>query len=156
MLKVAGGFGIAIGALSSVASTEEDSIHPGHHPWGFNGPLDTYDAAAIRRGHMVYTSVCAACHSMDRIAYRNLIGVCYTEAEAKKLAEAIEVEDGPNDEGEMFERAGKLSDYFPNPYKSEEEVADKKNIYVTIVCRQRKLDIERSETHPLCQVVRES
>ena len=51
--------------------------------------------------------------------YRNLVGVCYSEEEAKKLAAAITVVDGPNDEGEMFERPGKLSDRFPAPYKNE-------------------------------------
>jgi ubiquinol-cytochrome c reductase cytochrome c1 subunit len=69
----------------------------------------------------VYTQVCASCHSLSRISYRNLVGVCYTEEEAKKLAAAITVVDGPNDEGEMFERPGKLSDPFPKPYKNEEQ-----------------------------------
>jgi len=68
----------------------------------------------------VYKQVCSACHSMDRIAYRNLIGVSHTEAEAKALAETIEVKDGPNEQGEYFMRPGKLSDYFPRPYANEE------------------------------------
>jgi hypothetical protein len=46
---------------------------------------------SIRRGHIVYTQVCASCHSMNRISYRNLVGVCYNEAETKELAAAIEV-----------------------------------------------------------------
>lgn len=78
-------------------------------------------SCSIRRGHQVYTQVCASCHSLSRISYRNLVGVCYSEEEAKKLAAAITVVDGPNDEGEMFERPGKLSDPFPNPYKNEEQ-----------------------------------
>ena len=49
-----------------------------------------------------------------------MIGVCYTEDEVKALAEDIEVQDGPNDEGEMFDRSGKPSDYFPSPYPNEE------------------------------------
>ena len=57
---------------------------------------------------------------MNRLAYRNLVGVCYSEAEAKKIAEDKTVVDGPNDQGEMFDRAGKLSDHFPAPYKNEE------------------------------------
>ena len=36
------------------------------------------------------------------------------------MAEETEVVDGPNDEGEMFERPGKASDYFPSPYPNEE------------------------------------
>lgn len=58
---------------------------------------------------------------MNRISYRNLVGTIYTEEEAKKLAEDITVEDGPNDAGEMFDRPGKLSDHLPAPYKNEEQ-----------------------------------
>jgi ubiquinol-cytochrome c reductase cytochrome c1 subunit len=57
---------------------------------------------------------------MNRVAYRNLVGVAFTEEEAKQLAEEVEVEDGPNDEGEMFTRPGRLSDYFPAPYPNAE------------------------------------
>ena len=78
------------------------------------------DAASLRRGHQVYAQVCASCHGLSRIAYRNLVGVCYSEAEMKAMAEDTDVKDGPNDEGEMFERPGKLSDYFPSPYPNEE------------------------------------
>lgn len=76
---------------------------------------------SIRRGYEVYRNVCATCHSMNRVAYRNLVGVAYTEDEMKTLIEEVEVEDGPNDEGESFERAAKLSDYFPSPYRNEQE-----------------------------------
>jgi len=70
---------------------------------------------------MVYTQVCASCHSLSRISYRNLVGVCYSEEEAKAMAADITVVDGPNDTGEMFDRAGKLSDRLPSPYKNEEQ-----------------------------------
>jgi ubiquinol-cytochrome c reductase cytochrome c1 subunit len=70
---------------------------------------------------MVFSQVCSSCHSLNRVAYRNLVGVCYTEAEAKKLAGDITVIDGPNDAGEMFERPGKLSDHFKAPYANEEQ-----------------------------------
>ncbi len=42
--------------------------------------------------------------------------VCLTEEEAKKFAAEVDYKDGPNQEGEMFERPGKLSDYMPRPY----------------------------------------
>lgn len=64
--------------------------------------------------------VCAACHSVNQLHYRNLVGVAYTEEEAKAMAADAEVTDGPNDEGEMFERPGRLSDPLPAPYASEE------------------------------------
>ena len=68
----------------------------------------------------VYTQVCAACHSVSQLHYRNLVGVAYTEEEAKAMAAESEVVDGPNDEGEAFERPGRLSDPLPRPYSSEE------------------------------------
>ena len=74
----------------------------------------------IRRGHQVYQQVCASCHSMSLISYRDLVGVAYTEEETKAMAAEIEVVDGPNDEGEMFTRPGKLSDHFPQPYANEQ------------------------------------
>jgi cytochrome c1 len=74
----------------------------------------------IRRGHQGYQQVCASCHSMSLISYRDLVGVAYTEEETKAMAAEIEVVDGPNDEGEMFTRPGKLSDRFPQPYANEQ------------------------------------
>lgn len=76
--------------------------------------------ASIRRGFQVYREVCSACHSLDRIAWRNLVGVSHTADEARILAEEVEYTDGPNDQGENFQRPGKLSDYLPAPYPNEE------------------------------------
>lgn len=56
----------------------------------------------------VYKEVCSACHSMKRVHYRNLVGNTHTMDEAKALAEDIEVQDGPNDQGEYFTRPGKV------------------------------------------------
>jgi len=95
-------------------------IHPPAQPWSHGGFLQAYDAASLRRGHQVYAQVCASCHGLSRVAYRNLVGVCYSESEVKAMAEDTDVQDGPNDEGEMFERPGKPSDYFPSPYPNEE------------------------------------
>lgn len=104
----------------SLADEAEHGLHPPQYPWSHDGFFSSYDARAIRRGFQVYQQVCAACHSLNQIHYRNLVGVCYTEDEAKELAMDIEVMDGPNDEGEMFERPGKLSDKIPSPYANEE------------------------------------
>ena len=85
----------------------------------FAVPRSSYDHRAIRRGFQVYSQVCATCHSLSLIHYRDLVGVSHTEEEAKALAMEIEVTDGPNDEGENFERPGKLSDKLPSPYMNE-------------------------------------
>ncbi|XP_038989304.1 cytochrome c1-1, heme protein, mitochondrial-like isoform X1 [Phoenix dactylifera] len=89
-------------------------------PWPHKGILSSYDHASIRRGHQFYQQVCASCHSMSLISYRDLVGVAYTEEETKAMAAEVEVVDGPNDEGEMFTRPGKLSDRFPQPYPNEQ------------------------------------
>ncbi|KAG7085260.1 hypothetical protein E1B28_013864, partial [Marasmius oreades] len=98
----------------------DEGLHPTHYPWPHDGFFDTFDHASIRRGYQVYREVCAACHSLDRIAWRNLVGVSHTVDEARTMAEEVEYQDGPNDEGEMFMRPGKLSDYMPAPYPNEE------------------------------------
>lgn len=107
--------------LSSKQAQCSDAMHAPHYPWSHNGPMSAYDAASIRRGHLVYAQVCAACHGLQKIAFRNLVGVCYTEQEAKDLAAEKEYLDGPDDTGEMFDRPGKLSDYIRSPYRNENE-----------------------------------
>ncbi|KAH9544487.1 hypothetical protein CY35_13G123400 [Sphagnum magellanicum] len=102
------------------ADEAEHGLHSPYYPWTHNGIFSSYDHTSIRRGHQVFKQVCAACHSMNLIAYRDLIGVAYTEDEVKEIAAEIEVQDGPNDEGEMFSRPGKPSDYFPAPYANEQ------------------------------------
>mmetsp|Transcript_5529 Transcript_5529/g.5705 ORF Transcript_5529/g.5705 Transcript_5529/m.5705 type:complete len:271 (+) Transcript_5529:95-907(+) len=105
----------------STSNCSEDHIPSLDYGWPHHGALASFDYASIRRGFQVYRQVCASCHSVDKIAFRSLVGVTHTEAQAKAIAESYEVEDGPNDEGEMFVRPGKLSDTIPGPYKNEEQ-----------------------------------
>jgi ubiquinol-cytochrome c reductase cytochrome c1 subunit len=106
---------------SSAQCSGEDHIPSLDFGWSHSGPLSSYDYASIRRGFQVYRQVCASCHSVNRVAFRSLVGVTHDEASMKKIAESYEVTDGPNDAGEMFERPGKLSDNIPGPYKNEEQ-----------------------------------
>ena len=87
--------------------------------WSFNGPLGTFDRNEIRRGLQVYRDVCAACHSLNLVAYRHLGGVGFTEEEIKTIAAAVQIVDGPNDAGEMFERAGRPADRFKSPFAND-------------------------------------
>jgi len=125
--------GTTAGGAAALAAALDDSVkadmvlHPPKLPWSHNGPLDSLDHASIRRGYQVYKQVCAACHSMRFLAFRNLVDVAYSESEAKELAADAMVVDGPNDAGEMFERPGKLSDYFPKPYANDEAAAAANN-----------------------------
>ncbi len=89
--------------------------------WTFKGLFGKFDRASLQRGYQVYTEVCAACHSMKYLSYRNLAekgGPEFSEAQAKAIAASFEVTDGPNADGEMFTRPGKLSDKFVMPYEN--------------------------------------
>jgi ubiquinol-cytochrome c reductase cytochrome c1 subunit len=87
--------------------------------WSFNGPFGTFDKAAMQRGFQVYREVCSGCHSLKYIAFRNFSDLGYNEAEIKVIAAEYDVEDGPNDEGEMFERPGIPADRMPSPYPND-------------------------------------
>jgi ubiquinol-cytochrome c reductase cytochrome c1 subunit len=115
-----GSSGALLFALDQSVKASGTDAHPSKMPWNHNGIISSLDHASVRRGYEVYKQVCAACHSMRYIAYRNLVGVSHTESEAKAEAEEVQVRDGPNEAGEYFMRPGKLSDYFPNPYANEE------------------------------------
>ncbi|KAJ8686341.1 hypothetical protein QAD02_022135 [Eretmocerus hayati] len=116
----AGGIGALIFSLEKSVSAVEIIAHPPHNHWSFTGLFKSLDHASMRRGWEVYKNVCSACHSLQYVAYRHLVGVTHTEEEAKALAEEIQVRDGPDDTGNYFMRPGKLSDYVPSPYPNEE------------------------------------
>ena len=89
--------------------------------WSFKGLFGKFDRGSLQRGYQVYTEVCSSCHSMKYLSYRNLAekgGPEFTEAQVKAIAASFEVTDGPNADGEMFTRPGKLSDKFVMPYEN--------------------------------------
>jgi ubiquinol-cytochrome c reductase cytochrome c1 subunit len=106
---------VASGAV--IAST--DGLAPKSLKWNFDGMFGTFDRTSIQRGLQVYKEVCAACHSLHLVAFRNLKDIGFSDAEAKEIAKGYNVIDGPNDEGEMFERPAALADKFPGPYANE-------------------------------------
>lgn len=107
-------------ATASVTSMSDDVVHPESLPWNHTGLFQSYDYGSLRRGFQVYRQVCATCHSIERIHFRELVGVTHSTEELLAIAQEVDVVDGPNDEGEMFERPGKLSDPLPKPYANEE------------------------------------
>jgi ubiquinol-cytochrome c reductase cytochrome c1 subunit len=113
------GLGLTL-ALNADLFAADHGCHPARYPWYHEGMFNTLDHASVRRGYEVYKQVCAACHSMKYTYYRHLVGVSHTEDEAKAEAAEAMVTDGPNDEGNMFQRTGKLSDHFPSPYPNDE------------------------------------
>lgn len=84
--------------------------------WSFSGMFGTFDRAALQRGYQVYKEVCASCHSMNLIRFRDLSALGFNEEEIKAIAAEYEVTDGPNDQGEMFQRPGRPADKFKAPF----------------------------------------
>ncbi|MEE2956830.1 MAG: cytochrome c1 [Pseudomonadota bacterium] len=84
--------------------------------WSFKGFFGKFDQKALQRGFQVYDEICSGCHSARLLAYRNLKEIGFSAEEIKKIAATKEVTDGPNDEGEMFERPGRPGDRFVNPF----------------------------------------
>ena len=87
--------------------------------WPFDGIFGRFDESSLQRGFQVYREVCAACHGIRHISYRDLKGIGYTNDEIKVIAADYEVKDGPNDDGEMFEREARPSDKFVGPYEND-------------------------------------
>lgn len=102
-------------------------LHPKQESWSFAGPFGTYDKAQLQRGLKVYKEVCSACHSMKMVPFRELDGLGYSDAQIKAFAAEYTVQDGPNDAGDMFDRQGKPSDYFPSPYANDAAAAASNN-----------------------------
>ena len=105
----------------SFNSTSAEKVEYLKTDWSFKGLFGKFDRGALQRGYQVYTEVCSSCHSMKYVSYRNLAekgGPEFTEAQAKAIAASFEVIDGPNEDGEMFTRPGKLSDKFVMPYEN--------------------------------------
>ncbi len=122
MLRAALVGALVAAGLTTAAGTAQaqGEAVPIQRSWQHDGFFGTYDRSAAQRGLQVYREVCSACHGLKYIAFRNLEALGYTGDEAKAIAASYQITDGPNDEGEMFERPGKLPDHFPSPFPNDE------------------------------------
>ena len=114
---------VFISLFSFSTSSEEVKSEFIKTKWSFEGIFGTFDRASLQRGYQVYQEVCSGCHSVQHLSYRNLSekgGPEFSTEEAKAIAAQFEVEDGPNSDGEMFMRPGRLSDKFVKPYPNVE------------------------------------
>jgi cytochrome c1 len=121
----AAGIALTLGMLPVQAMAAGDSATPPRQSWTFSGIFGRYDNNQLQRGFQVYQNVCAACHSMTRVSFRNLSEKGGPEFKPEQITELvtkwpIQVKDGPNDKGEMFERAPRPSDRFPSPHANVE------------------------------------
>ena len=117
-------FLISTNLINTFSLSAEKATKPMSPGWSFKGFFGTFDRASLQRGYQVYTEVCASCHSMKHLSYRNLSqpgGPEFSEDQVKIIASQFEVIDGPNDDGEMFDRPGRPSDNFVSPYANDKE-----------------------------------
>ena len=110
--------GLAAVAQPALAA-DEHSPAPPRVKWSFSGPFGKYDRAQLQRGLKVYREVCAVCHGLKYVAFRNLADLGYSEGQIKAIASEYKIQDGPNDSGDMFEREGRPADHFPTPWPNE-------------------------------------
>jgi cytochrome c1 len=117
---------LAVAALAAVSGTSLAA--EGQQPapdidFSFEGPFGHFDRAQLQRGYKVYKEVCASCHAMHLVTFRNLSqpgGPEFTEEQVKAVAASYTVQDGPNTEGEMYERPAVPADRFPSPFPNPE------------------------------------
>lgn len=135
-------------AFAEGASSEPK--HPETQSWSWQGPFGTFDRTQLQRGYQVYKEVCAACHSMHLVSFRNLAeegGPEFTLAQAKAIATGVQVS-GLDDKGEPIQRPATLADRFPSPFPNEKAArAANNNAYppdlsVIIKARAHGIDAE--------------
>jgi len=110
----------AAAGLSGSALAAGEAPVPPNQDWPFEGIFGTFDRASMQRGFQVYKEVCSGCHGMNLLAYRNLTDLGFSEDEVTAIAAQYRVTDGPDDTGEMFERPGRPSDIFVDPFANEQ------------------------------------
>jgi cytochrome c1 len=130
--RILGLAGVALASTlaAGAALAAGDAPHIDRQKWSFAGLFGRFDQAELQRGFQVYREVCSACHGLKRINFRNLAepgGPMFSADGVKGLAESYRIEDGPNDQGKMFQRPGRPSDAFPSPYKNEQEARATQN-----------------------------
>lgn len=117
-------FALAAASMPLVAYAAGEAVKIDRQSWSFAGLFGRFDQNQLQRGFQVYKDACAQCHGISRLAFRNLAqpgGPVFNEDGVKGLAATYQVEDGPNDDGKMFKRPGRLSDKIPPPYANEKE-----------------------------------
>ena len=112
---------LALGCgFCGIARAQEEAKTPPHQQWPFEGVFGTYDRAALQRGFQVYKEVCSVCHPVKHLYFRDLEEIGYSEEQVKGIAAQVQVTDGPNDQGEMYQRPARPSDKIPGPFPNDQ------------------------------------
>jgi ubiquinol-cytochrome c reductase cytochrome c1 subunit len=103
-----------------IARAADENPQLPRQEWSFDGVFGTYDRASSQRGFQVYKEVCSVCHPVKHLHFRDLADIGYSEEEVKGIAAGYQVTDGPNDEGQMYQRPGRPSDPIPGPFANDQ------------------------------------
>jgi ubiquinol-cytochrome c reductase cytochrome b/c1 subunit len=109
--------------MASPALAAGEAATPSRVNWSFAGPFGTFDQGQLQRGFKVYREACSACHGLSLVRFRNLSepgGPEFSRAQVVELAAQYQIKDGPNEQGEMFERPGRPADAFPSPFANRQ------------------------------------
>ncbi|MET1111207.1 MAG: cytochrome c1 [Allosphingosinicella sp.] len=121
------GWSLGWGVYAYVTEAHEESVEHGFHleardiAYSFDGPFGKYDRRQLQRGFQVYKEVCASCHGLSFVAFRNLHDLGYGEEEVKAIADKWQIEVPSIDPktGEPSTRKALPADNFPSPYPNE-------------------------------------
>jgi ubiquinol-cytochrome c reductase cytochrome c1 subunit len=108
-----------LAAFATPALAQDAPAPPAQH-WSFDGPFGSFDLAAAQRGFQVYSEVCAACHSLQYVHYRDLAGIGLTEEQIKAVAAAVTVPQGLDDQGSPKEGPATPANQFRSPFPNEQ------------------------------------
>lgn len=139
-------------ATSALASGGGEELpHVERQGWTFGGMRGYFDNAQLQRGYLVYKEVCSSCHGAKQLSFRNLSepgGPEFPEEGVKSLAATFQIVDGPNDQGKMFKRPGRLSDRLPSPFSNEQEARSANNGALppdfSVLAKARSVEVDRS------------
>ena len=122
-------WGAITAATTETQETAEHAFYkyPKDVAFAHDGPFGSWDEVQLQRGLKVYQEVCAACHGLEQVAFRNLQQIGYSEAEVKAIAAAAIVPGVDPDTGEVTTRAGLPTDKFPSPYPNDVAAAAANN-----------------------------
>ncbi|MFM9863342.1 MAG: cytochrome c1 [Micropepsaceae bacterium] len=120
---------LAFGFAGNAIAEDAHAVKPPKQlKWTWDGPFGQFDRQQLQRGYQVYKDVCAACHSMHLVSFRNLSqpgGPEFTEEQMKAIAAGFQIKtlddkgEALDDKGEALHRPGIPADRFPSPFANE-------------------------------------
>ncbi len=113
---IVAGLAGSMASATAPAHAAGDAVAPKEVAWTFNGVFGRYDYPQLRRGLQVYREVCAACHGLRLVAYRDLTAIGLSESEIRAVAGDREVAGEPDEEGEPTTRPAEAKDRFVDPF----------------------------------------